>query len=180
MHKLFRKNPKASLILKVVVHIITTSLRRLILYKHTAYGVGKGLQPLKGYSAHLNEQKCLLTCVQKPAPAEKLAYWEQRNKIPEPVCEELQLLMISVFPLSGEFFSHSTRTTPRECTSSLLAICKDIVLPVASCKLCCKHTVCSEYLVTDEVRFTRDGTVNFHDTHVCVEDNPHTTVPSRR
>jgi hypothetical protein len=35
-------------------------------------------------------------------------------------------------------------------------------------------------LFTDEAGFTRDGIVNFHNTHVWVDDNPHTTVASRR
>jgi hypothetical protein len=34
-------------------------------------------------------------------------------------------------------------------------------------------------LFTDEAGFTRDGIVNFHNTHVWVDDNPHTTVASR-
>jgi hypothetical protein len=42
----------------------------------------------------------------------------------------------------------------------------------------CKHTVCSNNLFTSEVGFTRDGTVSFHNTHVCVDGNPHITVAS--
>jgi hypothetical protein len=34
-------------------------------------------------------------------------------------------------------------------------------------------------LFTDEVGFKRDSVVNFHNTHVWVDDNPHTTVASR-
>jgi hypothetical protein len=34
-------------------------------------------------------------------------------------------------------------------------------------------------LFTDKAGFTRDGIVNFHNTHVWVDDNPHTTVASR-
>jgi hypothetical protein len=32
---------------------------------------------------------------------------------------------------------------------------------------------------TDEAGFTRDGIVNFHNTHIWVDDNSHTTVASR-
>jgi hypothetical protein len=44
------------------------------------------------------------------------------KKIPEPVCEELQLLNVSVLPLSGEFSmkSHFTQRTASECKCSLL------------------------------------------------------------
>jgi hypothetical protein len=34
-------------------------------------------------------------------------------------------------------------------------------------------------LFTDEAGFTRDGIVNFRNTHVRVDDNPHTTVASK-
>jgi hypothetical protein len=32
---------------------------------------------------------------------------------------------------------------------------------------------------SDEERFAMDGAVNFHNTHVWVDDNPHTTVALR-
>jgi hypothetical protein len=35
-------------------------------------------------------------------------------------------------------------------------------------------------LFTDEVGFTRDGTVNFHNIHAWVDDIPHTTMASRQ
>jgi hypothetical protein len=34
----------------------------------------------------------------------------------------------------------------------------------------------ADILFTDEARFIKDGNVNFHDTHVWVDDNPHTTT----
>jgi hypothetical protein len=34
-------------------------------------------------------------------------------------------------------------------------------------------------LFTDEAGFTRDGIVNVDNTHVWVDDNPHTTIASR-
>jgi hypothetical protein len=34
-------------------------------------------------------------------------------------------------------------------------------------------------LFTDEEGFTRDGIMNFHDTHLRVDENPHTTMASR-
>jgi hypothetical protein len=36
----------------------------------------------------------------------------------------------------------------------------------------------SNFLFTDEAGFTRDGVVNFHNTHFWVDNNPHTTVAS--
>jgi hypothetical protein len=44
------------------------------------------------------------------------------KKIPEPACEELQLLKVLVFLLSGEFSinNHFTHTTSSECKPSLL------------------------------------------------------------
>jgi hypothetical protein len=38
----------------------------------------------------------------------------------------------------------------------------------------------AKILCTDEVKFTRDGVVNFHNTHAWVDDKPHTTVASRQ
>jgi hypothetical protein len=54
----------------------------------------------------------------------KFADWEEWRKKPEAVCEELQLLKVSMFPLSGEFSmnSHFTHTTSSECKLSLLMI----------------------------------------------------------
>jgi hypothetical protein len=45
-----------------------------------------------------------------------------RRSSPEPVCEELQLLNVSVLPLSGEFSmkGHFTQRTASECKCSLL------------------------------------------------------------
>jgi hypothetical protein len=34
-------------------------------------------------------------------------------------------------------------------------------------------------LLTDEAESTRDGIMNFHNTHVLVDDNPHATAVSR-
>jgi hypothetical protein len=34
-------------------------------------------------------------------------------------------------------------------------------------------------LFTNEAAFTRDGIVNFQNTHLWVDDNPHTTMASR-
>jgi hypothetical protein len=52
--------------------------------------------------------------------------------------------------------------------------CRGGVLPIASRKMRCKHTV-ANILFTDEAGFSRDGTGNFH---VWVDDNPHSTVAS--
>jgi hypothetical protein len=43
-------------------------------------------------------------------------------QIPEPVCEELQVLRILVFPLSGEFSKKNrfTHTTSSQCKPSIL------------------------------------------------------------
>jgi hypothetical protein len=48
----------------------------------------------------------------------KFAYSELWKKIPEPMCEELQLLKISAFILSGEISVNNqfTRTTSSECS----------------------------------------------------------------
>jgi hypothetical protein len=46
----------------------------------------------------------------------------RRVENPEPACDELQLLKVSVFPLSGEFSVNITLPIlhPRECKPSLL------------------------------------------------------------
>jgi hypothetical protein len=50
--------------------------------------------------------------------------------------------------------------------------CKGGISPMASRKTHSKH------LVTDEAEFTRDGIVNFYNTHVWMDDSSHTTVAS--
>jgi hypothetical protein len=49
-------------------------------------------------------------------------YSKEWKKIPELVCQELQLLKVSLFPLSGEFSmnNHFTQTTSSDCKPSLL------------------------------------------------------------
>jgi hypothetical protein len=62
--------------------------------------------------------------VQFELPIWKFAYREEWKKIQEAVCEELQLLKLSAFPMSEEFStSHRVAySTPSDCNSSLLTI----------------------------------------------------------
>jgi hypothetical protein len=79
-------------------------------------------------------------------PIWKLAQWEQRKKIPDPVWGTLQLLKVLVFPLCGEFSmsSHFIYTTSSEWKLMLpLAIVQGRFLLMASREIRCKHTVCS-------------------------------------
>ncbi|PNF19853.1 hypothetical protein B7P43_G12511 [Cryptotermes secundus] len=46
------------------------------------------------------------------------------------------------------------------------------------CKMLCKHTVFVYMLFTYEAGFTKEGVINFHNTHFRVDDNSHTTVAS--
>jgi hypothetical protein len=52
-------------------------------------------------------------------------------------------------------------------------------LPMASRKMHCKHKFIAKIMFTDVAGFTRDGIGNFRNTHVWMDDNPHTTVASR-
>jgi hypothetical protein len=92
------------------------------------------------------------------------------------VCEELQLLEVSVFGLPGEFSTnnHFTHTTSRECKPSLL-----LAIVQGRCFANGFSQFVANILFTDDAEFTRDGIVNFHSTHVWADDNPHTTVTSK-
>lgn len=45
--------------------------------------------------------------------------------------------------------------------------------------MCCRPLFLSRVLFTDEAAFTRDGIVNFHNTHVWAYENPHAILQAR-
>jgi hypothetical protein len=107
----------------------------------------------------------------------------RRSQVAEPVWEELQVLRMSAFPFSVEFFmkNHFTHTTSSECKPSLLmtivqewyfdngSLQNAYLIPQAVANI----------LFTGEVGLARDGAVNFRSTHVWTDDSFHTTVASR-
>jgi hypothetical protein len=99
------------------------------------------------------------------------------------VCEELQLLTVSVFPLSGEFFTnnHSTHTTPSKCKLSFpLTIVQGRCFCQSLLPKCVLNIqFAANILFRDEARFTMDCIVSFHNAHIWVDDNSHTTGASR-
>jgi hypothetical protein len=58
---------------------------------------------------------------------ERLSCWEERKKIPEPAREQLQLLKVSMFPLSAVFSQNSHLATPHPHCSWLSWLSKRIV-----------------------------------------------------
>jgi hypothetical protein len=72
--------------------------------------------------------------------------------------------------------NHFTRTTPSVCKASLLLTI--VQGPLAKCVA--NTQVIANILFTDGTGFRRDGIVKFHNTHLWVDDNHHTTVTSRR
>jgi hypothetical protein len=86
----------------------------------------------------------------------------------------ISVLLSEEFSICNNF----THTTSRKCKHSPLSP------PDHLARLFAKWVVNTQFvaniLCSDKAEFTRDGIVNFHNTHAWVDDNPHITVASRQ
>jgi hypothetical protein len=144
---------------------------------------------LRGYSTHLDEQKsphqdvsrnrCLL---RYGWVFKKVAYWEEWKKLLEPVCKELELPKVSVFPVwkvlhEQSLYSYHIRWAQALAPSDHRA---DVVFCQWLPTKCVVNTqFVRNILIIDEAGFTRGGIVNFHATHVWMDDSPHVITASR-
>jgi hypothetical protein len=95
------------------------------------------------------------------------------------MCEELQLLKVSVFWR----ILHGPSFCPYH-MQQVEALTPDHHARVVFCKwLLAKCIVSTQFvaniLFIDEEGFTRDGIMNWHDTHLRMDENPHITMASR-
>jgi hypothetical protein len=105
-------------------------------------------------------------------PAEIWEYSGVWKEIPDPVCEQLQLLEISAIPLSGEFSMNNHFTLPHSASASPSPPDHRTRVGFRQC------FVNTQFLFTRCLLMRRDSQWNFHNTHFRADDNPHITVAS--